>query len=222
MKDFDANEAAKYFEIFCNLTSAAVIIMDRDANIIDANPALAEMIGYEKEDLVGASFHDFSIKTQMMRDRVKENPLQYLLMSESSVFEVEFYDKHSQPVPVSLRSFIFRDVNNQPEIFETKAISMKQALNKSVSRRQILQSFLQAFEHRIETIDSKSVIDEWKTMTSTIGSQVRIETLGDVFEGRALDVDDSGALIIETKNEKIRKIIYGDCFHDPTGPNARG
>ena len=131
MKDLDPNEAAKYFEIFCNLTRAAVIIMDRDANIIDANPALAEMIGYEKEELVGASFHDFSIKTEMMRGRVKENPLQYLLMSESTVFEVEFYDKQSQPVPVSLRSFIFRDVNNQPE----KAVCLAERIPETTESR---------------------------------------------------------------------------------------
>jgi BirA family biotin operon repressor/biotin-[acetyl-CoA-carboxylase] ligase len=29
----------------------------------------------------------------------------------------------------------------------------------------------------------------------------------------ALDVDDNGALIIELTDGSIKKIIYGDCFH---------
>ncbi len=110
------------------------------------------------------------------------------------------------------------NVNNQPEIDEPKAISLRQVLNRSVYRKQILQTFLQKFEQCIRTNDGKSIncnhiIDEWKKVTSTIGSKVRIETRGDFFEGRALDVDESGALLIKDKDKKIQKIIYGDCFH---------
>jgi BirA family biotin operon repressor/biotin-[acetyl-CoA-carboxylase] ligase len=34
-----------------------------------------------------------------------------------------------------------------------------------------------------------------------------------VYEGKALDVDDSGALIVQGRDGITRKIIYGDCFH---------
>ncbi|MCF6246611.1 MAG: biotin--[acetyl-CoA-carboxylase] ligase [Desulfobacula sp.] len=110
------------------------------------------------------------------------------------------------------------NVNNQPEIDEPKAISLRQALNRSVSRKQVLQTFLHEFEQCIQTTDGKginckNIIDQWKKETSTIGNKVRIETRGDFFEGRALDVDESGALIIEDKDKNKQKIIYGDCFH---------
>ena len=50
-------------------------------------------------------------------------------------------------------------------------------------------------------------------MTSTIGSKVRIETLTEVFEGLAIDVEETGTLIIKDNTGKTQKIIYGDCFH---------
>jgi len=105
------------------------------------------------------------------------------------------------------------NVNNHPQADEPKAVSLKDALKTSVSRRLILETFLDDFEHRIQHIDCHHIIEQWKKQTSTIGSRVRIETLGDIQEGLAVDVDDTGALIIETPAGETKKIIYGDCFH---------
>ncbi len=115
------------------------------------------------------------------------------------------------------------NVNNNPGEEEPNAISLADTLGHRISRRQILEIFLDDFTSRIQTIDPTGVIAEWKKLTSTIGSQVRIETPGKIYTGRAIDVDDTGALIIEEeqieeerlkKNQKqIKKIIYGDCFH---------
>ena len=105
------------------------------------------------------------------------------------------------------------NVNNDPQQYEPKAIALKDVLHKNVSRKLILETFLNDFETCIKNIDCKKTIEQWKEMTSTIGSKVRIETLKEIFEGRAVDVDDSGALIIEDNSGRTRKIIYGDCFH---------
>ena len=32
-------------------------------------------------------------------------------------------------------------------------------------------------------------------------------------KGLAVDVDDNGALILETENGELKTIVYGDCFH---------
>ncbi|MBF0199917.1 MAG: biotin--[acetyl-CoA-carboxylase] ligase [Desulfamplus sp.] len=58
-----------------------------------------------------------------------------------------------------------------------------------------------------------SIVDSWKRMTGTIGRDVRIETYDETFEGLAVDVDDSGALVIRQEDGFIRKINHGDCFH---------
>ena len=105
------------------------------------------------------------------------------------------------------------NVNNNPQKYEKKAIALKNVLNKKVSRRLILKTFLDHFENQIKEIDCHEIINQWKEVTSTIGSKVRVETIKDTFEGVAIDVDSTGALIIKDKNQKIKKIIYGDCFH---------
>lgn len=105
------------------------------------------------------------------------------------------------------------NVNNQPQQYEPRAISLKDVLNRDVSRRLILETFLDDFQHQIQTIDSRKIIELWKEQTSTIGSQIRIETSAETYEGLAVDVDETGALIIEDTTGKTKKIIYGDCFH---------
>ncbi len=105
------------------------------------------------------------------------------------------------------------NVNNMPDQYEPKAISLKKILKKEVSRKLILETFLDDFEIRIQTIDCQKIIEQWKQVTSTIGSRVRVETLTETFQGVAIDIDETGALFIKDKKEKIEKIIYGDCFH---------
>ena len=105
------------------------------------------------------------------------------------------------------------NVNNMPRQYEPKAVSIKDILDKEVSRRLILETFLAVFEEQTRIINCRHIIGLWKKQTSTIGSRVRIETFGEIFEGIAVDVDESGALIIRDRAGEIKTIIYGDCFH---------
>ncbi len=105
------------------------------------------------------------------------------------------------------------NVNNDPANKEFKATSLKNILKKKVSCKQILTAFLSEFQNNIQDIDCQNIINQWKGQTSTIGSRVRVETFDSIYEGKAVDVDETGALIIEDHRQKRKKIIYGDCFH---------
>ena len=105
------------------------------------------------------------------------------------------------------------NVNNNPESEQYQAISLKTALGRSVSKKQILVRFLDLFESRIAAVDPARIIRHWKDRTATIGTQVRVQTHDRVYEGKALDVDETGALIVKGQDGITRKIIYGDCFH---------
>ncbi len=112
------------------------------------------------------------------------------------------------------------NVNNSPEKKEPNAVSIKNILNREVSRREILITFLDEFKSELSGIynenphgKNKDIIDRWKNYTSTIGKQVTIETSESTSHGLAVDVDSSGALILQQDNGIQKKIIYGDCFH---------
>jgi BirA family biotin operon repressor/biotin-[acetyl-CoA-carboxylase] ligase len=105
------------------------------------------------------------------------------------------------------------NVNNDPTSVEPRAVSLKQILGHSVSRKKLLAVFLDELENRMTLERLENVIREWKQYTNTLNKHVKIVTTHEVSEGRAIDVDDSGALILELADGTTKKIIYGDCFH---------
>lgn len=104
------------------------------------------------------------------------------------------------------------NVNNDPSDEEPRATSLARELGHAVSRREILAEFIDAFEKRLAA-NLDTIIDDWRPMTATIGQRVTIVTLQDRFEGRALDVDNDGALILEQDDGNRQRVVYGDCFH---------
>jgi BirA family biotin operon repressor/biotin-[acetyl-CoA-carboxylase] ligase len=64
----------------------------------------------------------------------------------------------------------------------------------------------------MKNVDSENAITEWKKYTITLGRHVRIVTQQEESEGLAVDVDETGALVLELANGEQKKIIYGDCF----------
>ncbi len=104
------------------------------------------------------------------------------------------------------------NVNNAPEQEEPVAVSMKKLLGRTIPRREILVSFLDCFEKRLENFDPQAVIDDWKNNNITIGKQVTITTFKETVEGIATDIDLIGGLILQLPDGTRETIIHGDCF----------
>lgn len=105
------------------------------------------------------------------------------------------------------------NVNNDPTPLEPKAISLKSLLRRPIMRKELLAAFLNRFEQDLEFAMSEAVIDRWKTYNATLGRTVRVVTHNETIEGKAVDVDSDGALMVEQTDGTIKKMIYGDCFH---------
>ncbi len=106
------------------------------------------------------------------------------------------------------------NMNNDlpPEL--PSATSIKSISGNTCSRKGFLSEFLDRLENRIHQPDPDSVIAEWKTCSATLGQQVRIVSRQGVTEGKAMDVDLNGALVVRTADGDLKKIFYGDCFHE--------
>ena len=105
------------------------------------------------------------------------------------------------------------NVNNDPSGIEPAATSLKAILGRKVSIKDFVARYLDAFEQRMQNIEYDQVIEEWKTYTVTLNREVQVVTTRDVFTGKAVDVDDNGALILKCADGSIQKVLYGDCFH---------
>jgi len=58
-----------------------------------------------------------------------------------------------------------------------------------------------------------ALLDEWKKLSATLNKYVQIVVPGEVMVGRAIDIDTTGALIIEGSNGSVKKALAGDCIH---------
>ena len=105
------------------------------------------------------------------------------------------------------------NVNNDPAPIAPEATSLKKLLGRAVSKKDLLSRYLDAFEHRMQTTAFDGIIAEWKQYTVTLNRDVRVVTSHEVLEGKAVDVDDTGALILQGADGSLKKILYGDCFH---------
>jgi BirA family biotin operon repressor/biotin-[acetyl-CoA-carboxylase] ligase len=107
------------------------------------------------------------------------------------------------------------NVNNNPTPVEPNAISLRELLGRPIPRKKLLAEFLDRFERRVDPRHLENVLQEWKQYSNTIGRYVKIITHNEASEGMAVDVDDNGALILRLEDGSYKKIIYGDCFHQP-------
>ncbi len=105
------------------------------------------------------------------------------------------------------------NVNNDPAKDEPTATSIAKELGHDIHRRTLLTAFLDRLATKLMNINLDNAVDDWKQYTITIGRQVKIVTVKETTEGKAIDVDDNGALLLELQDGTIKKVIYGDCFH---------
>ena len=104
------------------------------------------------------------------------------------------------------------NVNNDPPEVVPPAVSLRRLLGRVVPRREILAAFLEAMEARVESETWEGVIAEWKSFSVTLDRPVRIETSRETIEGRAVGVDENGALLVATAGGQVRTVVHGDCF----------
>ncbi|WP_121741045.1 biotin--[acetyl-CoA-carboxylase] ligase [Natronorubrum halophilum] len=79
-----------------------------------------------------------------------------------------------------------------------------------VDRRRFVQRLLEEFE-RYRT-DLEAVVPAWRELTLTLGQRVRVERPAGELVGEAVDVTESGALVIETADGR-ETVSAGDCEH---------
>ena len=97
--------------------------------------------------------------------------------------------------------------------FEKTATSLKDALGREISRKEFFSALLVEIKRRQALLMEADLLEEWKKFSATLNKDVRIVAPGEVIVGRAIDIDTTGALIVEEKNGSLKKAMAGDCIH---------
>jgi BirA family transcriptional regulator, biotin operon repressor / biotin---[acetyl-CoA-carboxylase] ligase len=97
-----------------------------------------------------------------------------------------------------------------PEEIADIATSLSIESGYEISRIHLLQEILRQIESRYVKLDDDSFLDEWKNLSATIGRQVQIEYADSIKTGFALDIDESGALVIKLNTGETQRIMNDD------------
>lgn len=107
---------------------------------------------------------------------------------------------------------IEKKLKNTPNFYGVASLSEQK---KKVKPVELVQSFLAELEKIFQMLNSretKKIISEWTRRSSTIGMNVEIDTSDGKVKGKAIKIDDDGALIV-AKGNSTERIVAGDVNH---------
>ncbi len=103
-----------------------------------------------------------------------------------------------------------------PTYLEWPVTSVFDQLGHETSLGELLCGIVNAIDRLLLQVESSSsfdvVLDEWRSLSCTLGERVRAEEGGEVFEGLATDLASDGALLVET-SDGTRRVVAGDLAH---------
>ncbi|RQG86979.1 biotin--[acetyl-CoA-carboxylase] ligase [Natrarchaeobius halalkaliphilus] len=90
------------------------------------------------------------------------------------------------------------------------ATSVRDETGDDVDRRRFVQRLVEEFDRARG--DLESVVSAWRELALTIGQRVRVERATGELVGDAVDVTETGALVLETDDGRTT-VSAGDCEH---------
>ena len=96
-----------------------------------------------------------------------------------------------------------------PEIAQT-ASSLDLLSGKRVCRAALVRAFLEAFERAEALAAQGALMDAYRARSATLGQRVQVIAPAGSFTGTALEVTDSGSLIVEDEEGQRREVLAAD------------
>ncbi len=101
-----------------------------------------------------------------------------------------------------------------PEELQSVAASLAEMNGEDLSRVELFRAVLEEFDKLYREVSASGfdkIIERWKKYNVTLGKNVRVISAGDgeSFTGKAIDLDEDGALVVETAQGR-RTVYAGD------------
>lgn len=105
------------------------------------------------------------------------------------------------------------DTNTFPKELTDSLTSLKKEAKREIPREEFLQALLKEMEHYYNEFTRGrfvQILEEWKSLTDMIGRDVEVVSFDGRFGGKAIDVDQDGALIVRLEDETIKRVFSAD------------
>ena len=99
-----------------------------------------------------------------------------------------------------------------PDLAET-ATSLRAAAGEPVDRARLAARLLAAMEARYGRFRSeglRKMRSEWEALSSLSGADVEVTANGQVARGRAVGIDDDGALLLDRADGRRQRVVAGE------------
>ncbi|KEQ57305.1 Bifunctional protein BirA [Marine Group I thaumarchaeote SCGC AAA799-E16] len=107
---------------------------------------------------------------------------------------------------------IEKNLKGTPNFYGVASLNEQKTKIKPI---ELVQSFLTELEKIYKSLEAKQtrkIISEWTKRSSTIGKNVKLNTVDGEIKGKALRIDEDGALVV-SNNKNSNRVIAGDIIH---------
>jgi len=94
------------------------------------------------------------------------------------------------------------------------ATSLRKELGSSINIDEFLNTFFLQFDRFYQLFSAHHfdlIIEVWKKQSDILGKRIKVQTTNDIIQGTAVDVDQSGFLLLKTSEGTILRVTSGDC-----------
>ncbi|MEE9150340.1 MAG: biotin--[acetyl-CoA-carboxylase] ligase [Thermoplasmata archaeon] len=108
------------------------------------------------------------------------------------------------------------ELEELPEGIRIFTTTLRHETGRDLPLGELFLSLLREIDECYDILRSgnpERILKAWKELSDTLGRKVKITTQKESMVGIALDLDDTGALILKTSDDTIQKFVAGDCVH---------
>ena len=99
-----------------------------------------------------------------------------------------------------------------PQELQQIAIDLQEVLGKTISRVELFAEVCRQLElayEEVTRIGFTDILDEWRQNSITLNQEVTVLGIKENYEGRAVNIDDEGALLVQSEGE-LKTVLAGD------------
>lgn len=103
-----------------------------------------------------------------------------------------------------------------PGELKDTATSLAIELGRKIDRVLLLQRILEELEAEYRLLLDQGpspIINHWRELSGTLGKEVKVQSEQNIWRGRARDIDEEGALLLEQEGGSILRVTTGDLVH---------
>lgn len=106
------------------------------------------------------------------------------------------------------------NIQEFPKEIKETASSLFLETGQVFDKQEILELLFNKIEQKYRELEQgkiQELLNEWRNYSITLGKPVEIKTPTEILQGKAMDIDKNGVLLLELPSGSIRKIFAGEC-----------